>query len=176
MVFLLISYCKNTAQYGKDVLGVVRLQEARRHKAEAERLRRLAEDEEDSQERKHLVLQARAKTRAYSDIKSARWTLLRKDASLTGNARDALEDILEKHRDIAICHSMKEELSELFRIRGGGGKGYALQEWKRWFDSAEARYPPLPASRDARGSASKGLPTTRGTASAPASSRDSTTG
>ena len=128
MVFLLISYCKNTAQYGKDVLGVVRLQEARRHKAEAERLRRLAEDEEDSQERKHLVLQARAKTRAYSDIKSARWTLLRKDASLTGNARDALEDILEKHRDIAICHSMKEELSELFRIRGGGGKGYALQE------------------------------------------------
>ena len=126
------------AQYGKDVLGVVRLQEARRHKAEAERLRRLAEDEEDSQERKHLVLQARAETRAYSAVKSARWTLLRKDASLTGNARDALEDILEKHRDIAVCHSMKEELSELFRIRGGGGKGYALQEWKRWFDSAEA--------------------------------------
>ena len=64
--------------------------------------------------------------------------MLRKDASLTGNARDALEAILEKHRDIAICHSMKEELSELFRIRGGGDKGYALQAWKRWFESAEA--------------------------------------
>ena len=49
-----------------------------------------------------------------------------------------MEAILEKHRDIAICHSMKEELSELFRIRSGGGKGYALQEWKRWFDSAKA--------------------------------------
>ena len=84
------------------------------------------------------MLQAKAETCAYTDIKSARWTLLRKDASLTGNARDALEAILEKHRDVAICHSMKEELSELFRIRGGGGKGYALQEWKRWFDSAEA--------------------------------------
>ena len=84
------------------------------------------------------MLQARAETRAYSAVKSARWTLLRKDASLTGNARDALEAILEKHRDVAICHSMKEELSELFRIRGGGDKGYALQEWKRWFDSAEA--------------------------------------
>ena len=41
-------------------------------------------------------------------------------------------------RDIAACYAMKEELSELFRIRGGGGKGYALQEWKRWFDSAGA--------------------------------------
>ena len=90
------------------------------------------------QERKHLVLQAKAETCAHTDIKSARWTLLRKDASLTGNARDALEAILEKHRDVAICHSMKEELSELFRIRGGGDKGYALQEWKRWFDSAGA--------------------------------------
>ena len=39
-----------------------------------------------------------------------------------------------------------------------------------------AGYPPLPASRDARGNASKGLPTMRGTASAPASSRGSTTG
>ena len=81
---------------------------------------------------------ARAETRACSAVKSAKWTLLRTDASLTGNARDALEAILEKHRDIAICHSMKEELSELFRIRSGGGNGYALQEWKRWFDSAKA--------------------------------------
>ena len=62
------------------------------------------------QQRKHLALQAQAETCAYTD----RWTLLRKDASLTGNARDALEAILEKHRD----NSMKEELSELFRIRG----------------------------------------------------------
>ena len=52
--------------------------------------------------------------------------------------------ILEKHRDIATCPALKEELSELFRIRGGGDKGYALQEWKRWFDSAEAsRIPAL---------------------------------
>ena len=80
------------------------------------------------------MLQAKAETCAHTDIKPARRTLLRKDASLTGNARDALEAILEKHRD----NSMKEELSELFRIRSGGGKGYALQEWKRWFDSAGA--------------------------------------
>ncbi len=39
-----------------------------------------------------------------------------------------------------------------------------------------AEYRPLPASRDARGNASTGLPTTRGTASAPASLRGSTTG
>ena len=40
--------------------------------------------------------------------------------------------ILEKHRDIATCPALKEELSELFRIRGG------VAAWKRWFESAEA--------------------------------------
>ena len=123
------------------------------------------------------MLQAKAETCAYTDIKSARWTLLRKDASLTGNARDALEAILEKHRDVAICHSMKEELSELFRIRGVAARDMPCRNGSDGSNRpGRAGYRPSSASRDARGSTSTGLPTTQGTASAPASSRGSTTG
>ena len=95
------------AQFGKDVLGAVRLDEARKHRDNARQLK------EDGRERSEI----KEEKRLYSEVKRARWILLAGESSLSDDEASSLRKILDDHADLALCHAMKEEMARLFDIR-----------------------------------------------------------
>ena len=128
------------AQYGKDVLGVVRLQEARKHKEQAAALTQSlsALDTEEKKTAKELI---RSEKQQYSQIKRLRWTLLTNGASLHGDTAEHLNSILDAHSDLAVCYAMKEELARLFTLRDPFEADTA---WRAWFQAAkESNIAPL---------------------------------
>ena len=128
------------AQYGKDVLGVVRLQEAKKHK---ERVGDLSQSLSDMnpEEKKAAREMIRAEKQQYSQIKRLRWTLLTNGASLHEETAEHLNSILDAHSDLAVCYAMKEELSRLFMLRNPVEADAA---WRSWFRAAkESQIAPL---------------------------------
>ena len=121
------------AQYGKDVLGVVRLNEARQHKEEANRIIREDVPAADRKEKASLKQEARAERQLYSKLKKSRWILLRNSDNLSDNAQLYLEEILLSHEDLATCYAMKEEMCELFEITDPAA---ARERWEKWFSAA----------------------------------------
>lgn len=109
------------AQFAKDVLGVVRLEEARKHSAQA---RKMDEDGFSKAE-------VKAEKRLYSEVKGARWILLAGRDSLSVEKSAALMKILDDHADLSLCHAMKEEMSRLFDLRDALE---ARTGWKAWFE------------------------------------------
>lgn len=122
------------AQYGKEVLGAVRLEEAQRHKRREEELRKEANGK-DKEESRHLYQQAAEERNAYSTLKKGRWPLLMNREHLSKRKQKHLELILEKHSDVSVCYAMKEEMIELYKLRDpiAASKG-----WNKWYDAAEA--------------------------------------
>ena len=121
------------AQFGKDVLGVVRLAEAKAHK---ERSRTVKETIADlnGEDRKRAKEEARKEQRQYSQIKKLRWTLLTKADSLSESRAAHLREILDSHSDLAVCYAMKEEMCDLFDLRDSAA---AERGWKKWFGAAK---------------------------------------
>ena len=78
------------AQFGKDVLGAVRLDEARKHRDNARQLK------EDGRERSEI----KEEKRLYSEVKRARWILLAGESSLSDDEASSLRKIL----DMPILH------------------------------------------------------------------------
>ena len=113
------------AQFGKDVLGAVRLDEARKHNAMAKQLKEEGCPKAAIKEEKKL----------YSEVKRARWILLAGQDSLSDEDASALRKILDGHADFAICHAMKEEMSRLFDLRD---EDEARKGWIAWFEGARA--------------------------------------
>ncbi len=120
------------AQFSRELIGAVRLEEAGRHKAEAMRLRNSGAAKAEIRKEKDL----------YSDVKRARWLLLSgRWSSMPENRGSALDSILDSHSDIAVCHSMKEEMCRLF---GLADRIEAERGWRAWFAaSMESAIPPL---------------------------------
>lgn len=112
------------AQFGRDVLGQVRLDEARRHKENAEKKK--ANPEASKEE-------IRAEKQCYRQVKKARWLLLQNEKKLSEEKEKSLHEILEAHADLAVCYAMKEELVSLFEIRD---ESLARERWTKWFDAA----------------------------------------
>ena len=108
------------AQFGKDVLGVVRLEEARRHKAQANTLNQAVQTL-DKEQQKEVKKQIQTEKKQYSQIKKLRWTLLANGASLDADKALHLQSILQEHSDLAVCYAMKEELCRLFSLCDPGG-------------------------------------------------------
>ena len=104
------------AQFSKDVLGVVRLAEAKAHKE-----RSLAVKETiahlQGEDRKLAKEEARQEQSQYSQIKRLRWTLLTKAESLSESRAAHLAEILDSHSNLAVCYAMKEEMCSLFDLR-----------------------------------------------------------
>ena len=123
------------AQYGKDVLGAVRLQEARKHQSEAKNILETAESLDDPEQKRRLKAEAKEEKQRYSQLKGLRWTLLTNGAKLSDEKAQHLQSILSDHSDLAVCYAMKEELCALFELRDPLA---AYEGWKRWFDAAEA--------------------------------------
>ena len=113
------------AQFGKDVLGAVRLDEARKHNAMAKQLKEEGCPKAAIKEEKKL----------YSEVKRARWILLAGQDSLSDEDASALRKILDGHADLAICHAMKEEMPRLFDLRD---EDEARKGWIAWFEGARA--------------------------------------
>ena len=113
------------AQFGKDVLGAVRLDEARRHNAMAKQLKEDGCPKDAIKEEKRL----------YSEVKRARWILLAGKDSLSDKDASALGKILDDHADLALCHAMKEEMSRLFDLKD---ETEARNGWIAWFEGAKA--------------------------------------
>lgn len=123
------------AQYGKDVLGAVRLQEARKHQSESKNILEKAASQKDLDMKRQLKAQAREEKHRYSELKGLRWTLLTNGAKLSDEKAKYLKAILSDHSDLAVCYAMKEELCRLFELTD---PLEARERWKRWFDAADA--------------------------------------
>jgi len=129
------------AQYGKDVLGAVRLYEARQHQKEAKEILGDITPETTSVEKAAKKAEAKAQSKEYSKLKKARWLLLKNSSNLTETARNSLNDILTSHEDISVCYAMKEEMCDLFKLRD---PKVAKERWEKWFKAAEeSNIPPL---------------------------------
>lgn len=129
------------AQFGKEVLGVVRLNEARKHKEAAADIKEILADETDPNIRRKLKAEYKAERKEYSKLKNSRWPILTNSKNLKADKKSALNSILEEHNDLAICYAMKEEMSRLFQLTN---PEEAREGWLAWFQAAkESNIEPL---------------------------------
>ena len=129
------------AQFGRDVLGVVRLDEARKHKTKAKEILADIPDDTDKEALKSLKQTANAEKQEYSQLKKLRWLLLTNGDKLSGSKTEHLQSILQDHHDLAVCYAMKEEMCRLYTL-----KDYdeAVKGWTDWFEAAkESEIPAL---------------------------------
>ena len=125
------------AQFGRDVLGVVRLEEARKHQDSSKALKSSLNEISGKAEKKDIKEKAQAEQRAYSKLKNARWTLLRNGKNLSTERQANLDEILSEHESLAVCYAMKEEMTRLFELRDG------IQALEKFARLKEKRLPGL---------------------------------
>lgn len=123
------------AQFGKDVLGSVRLEEAKEHQRKAHEYQDALLREADQAKRKEIKAAAQEELHTYSTIKSSRWKLLMSGRKLKGSKAESLKQILSDHSRLALCYAMKEEMSELFEL---DNPDIAEERWTAWFNAAKA--------------------------------------
>lgn len=129
------------AQFGREVLGAVRLEEARKHQKKAKELSKEAESCEDKDEAKRLNDESKKEKSKYSSLKSSRWILLANGENSTPEQSEKLGRILDEHSSISLCYAMKEEMASLFSITD---PEEARIRWTNWFEGAKAsRIPQL---------------------------------
>ncbi len=123
------------SQYGRDVLGVVRLTEARKHRDTAKEILADIRDDTDKGTKQTLKQEAKGQTRKYSKLKRLRWTLLTNGNNLPDEKKEALQAILQEHHDLAVCYAMKEEMCRLYELTDAQ---QAIDGWRQWFAAAKA--------------------------------------
>ena len=89
-----------------NVLGVVRLDEARKHKTKAKEILADIPDDTDKETLKSLKQTANAEKQEYSQLKKLRWSLLTNGDKLSGSKTEHLQSILQDHHDLAVCYAM----------------------------------------------------------------------
>ena len=122
------------AQFGKEVLGVVRLEEARKHREHSLKLLERAKTETVLMRCKQIKEEAKEEKHKYSDLKKLRWSLLKRHDNLTSKGEEKLREILNEHSDLAVCYAMKEEMCRLYELNS---KSEAADGWNRWFEAAK---------------------------------------
>ena len=129
------------AQFGKEVLGVVRLAQAREHKANADAIVQGIPEGASPEQKKEAAALKQLERQQYRSLKRLRWPLLMNRENLSQEAAQNLDAILTDHADLAVCHAMKEDMCRLFALRDPVS---ARSGWKRWFSAAlESGIPPL---------------------------------
>lgn len=122
------------AQFGKDVLGSVRLEEARRHQKLAKDIESRITEDMDKAEINEIRREAKAERKLYRKLKRSRWTILRNSSNLSEDTAENLADILEDHEALSVCYAMKEEMCGLFELRD---PVLAEMMWEDWFSAAK---------------------------------------
>ena len=123
------------AQYGREVLGVVRLDEARKHQANSKEILAGIDENTDKDTVRAIKQEAKSETKLYSSLKRARWALLTNGDKLLLQQSESLRSILELHHDLAVCYAMKEEMCRLFEL---SDYQQACDGWSNWFDAAKS--------------------------------------
>ena len=122
------------AQYGKEVLGVVRLDEARKHKTKSKEMLNSITNKTSKEERREIKTNSKNESREYSKLKKSRWALLMNRDKLSPQRTENLAEILRNHHDLAVCYAMKEEMCELFQLTD---RATAEKRWTEWFQAAK---------------------------------------
>lgn len=122
------------SQFGRDVLGVVRLDEARRHKAKSKEILVDIGEDTDKETKQTIKATANAEKREYSKLKKLRWTLLTNSGNLSEDRSEYLQSILQDHHDLAVCYAMKEEMCRLYELTD---YQQAYDGWTKWFEAAK---------------------------------------
>ena len=122
------------AQFGKDVLGSVRLQEAKEHQRKAHEYQETLLREADPVKRKEIKTAVQDELHTYSAIKSSRWRLLMSGKKLKDSQAASLKQILSDHSKLAVCYAMKEEMCALFEL---DDPDIAEEKWTAWFNAAK---------------------------------------
>lgn len=123
------------AQFGKEVLGAVRLAEAREHRQEALLKKEQLSTVHTVQETQRIKKEIQAEQAQYRTLKRSRWPLLTNQTKLSASGKASLSQILQDHESLAICYSMKEEMIRLFKNRD---PQTARSGWEKWFEAAKA--------------------------------------
>ena len=127
------------SQYGRDVLGVVRLDEARKHKAKSKEILADITDDTDKETKMQIKQTAKAEKQAYSKLKKLRWPLLTNSEKLSEDKTEHLQSILQDHHDLAVCYAMKEEMCRVYELTD---YNTALDGWNKWFKAAKESHIP----------------------------------
>lgn len=122
------------SQFGRDVLGVVRLAEARKHQAKSKEILADIHDDTDKETKKQIKQTAKAEKQTYSKLKKLRWSLLTNGKKLSEDKSEYLKSILQDHHDLAVCYAMKEEMCRLYELTD---YHKALAGWNKWFKAAK---------------------------------------
>lgn len=123
------------SQYGRDVLGAVRLNEDRKHKDKAKEILSGITENENKEQKREKKQNARIEKRHYSKLKKLRWTLLLNGEKLQEKQNEFLLEILQEHQDLALCYAMKEEMCRLYELTD---HQEAIIGWTKWFEAAKA--------------------------------------
>lgn len=125
------------AQFGRDVLGAVRLEEAREHQKIAQDLKNSLSSDKNitPEEKKSIKASIKEEKRTYSRIKKSRWAVLSNHKNLSNEENDFLQDILNRHSKLSQCYAMKEEMSALFELKD---IDIATEKWTKWFEAAKS--------------------------------------
>lgn len=122
------------SQYGKEVLGVVRLEEAREHKENSISYKTAIQDEENPLKRQELKTKSKEEQTLYSKTKQGRWLILSNPQKLNDTRKESLQDILDKHKRLSLCYAMKEEMRTIFE---SDNPIKAKDMWVKWFKAAK---------------------------------------
>ena len=102
------------AQFGKTVLGAVRLREAEEHRKEAEKIKKEIEQETSKEKKKELKIEQKKEQYNAKTLKNSRWSILTNKSKLSDLVNESLQTILNNHNDLSICYSFKEEMIDIF--------------------------------------------------------------
>lgn len=82
------------AQFGKEVLGVVRLEEARKHKAASTSILASIDKHAEKEAQIEAKALAKAEKSQYTELKRLRWSLLKNSSKLSDRGAERLKSIL----------------------------------------------------------------------------------
>lgn len=129
------------SQFGRDVLGVVRLDETRRHKAKEKEILVDISNDTDKDTVKSLKQEAKSEKQGYSQLKKLRWSLFINSDKLSDSKTEQLQSIQQDQYDLAVCYAMKEEMCRLYELTD---YQQAVIGWTKWFQAAkESEIPAL---------------------------------
>ena len=129
------------SQFGRDVLDIVRLDEARRHKAKEKEILVDISNDTDKDTMKSLKQEAKTEKQGYSQLKKLRWSLFINSDKLSDSKTEQLQSIQQDQHDLAVCYAMKEERCRLYELTD---YQQAVIGWTKWFQAAkESEIPAL---------------------------------
>lgn len=91
------------AQYGREVLGSVRLDAVKAHRKQAAEIAAQTRNEIEKETKVKLTIQAREEKHRARILKKSRWALLKNSRNLGDRDQKKLAAILESHEEVAVC-------------------------------------------------------------------------